>query len=190
MADCTVAEVDPASRVYQQGGLRPGDVIVRLNDRPVNCYPDLDQYLGSAGAWPRGENRLALAVVHRGGSAPADLATVKPRTLGLHPTQLYESISMALLFLVLAAYEPLRRREGMLMVAFILGYAVHRFLNEMLRNDTDIIHVGHFNTGMTLSQNGSILFLAVGLGLLVWLWGKPPPDALQSAAVAKARVRV
>jgi phosphatidylglycerol:prolipoprotein diacylglycerol transferase len=75
---------------------------------------------------------------------------------------------MALLFLLLTAYYPFRRRDGMVMVLFILGYSVHRFLNEMLRNDTPPVAFG-----MTLSQNGSILFFVIGLGLVVWLWQQP-----------------
>jgi hypothetical protein len=38
----------------------------------------------------------------------------------------------ALLFLVLIAYEPFRRRDGEVAVLLMLCYAVHRFLNEML----------------------------------------------------------
>jgi ABC-type molybdate transport system permease subunit len=41
-------------------------------------------------------------------------------------------------------------------------------LNEILRNDTKPVALG-----MTLSQNGSILFFAVGLFLAWWLWRKP-----------------
>jgi phosphatidylglycerol:prolipoprotein diacylglycerol transferase len=111
---------------------------------------------------------LRLTVFHPGGKEPGALESFVPWTLKLHPTQLYESISMALLFLLLTAYYPLRRRDGMVMVLFILGYSVHRFLNEMLRNDTDKVAFG-----MTLSQNGSILFFILGLCLLIWLWRKP-----------------
>jgi prolipoprotein diacylglyceryltransferase len=50
----------------------------------------------------------------------------------------------------------------------MIGYAVHRFLNEMLRNDTDPLA-----DGMTLSQNGSILFAVAGLILAWWLWRQP-----------------
>jgi prolipoprotein diacylglyceryltransferase len=171
MSDCTIGQVDPASEAHDKAGLRRGDIIVKANDRPINSYLDLNRYLGTD-AWPRGENCLRLTVVHPGGTDPQPLPEFAPRTLGLHPTQLYESISMAFLFLVLSAYYPLRQRDGLVMVLFILGYSVHRFLNEMLRNDTDLITIGHFRTGMTLSQNGSIVFFLVGLLLLTWLWWK------------------
>jgi prolipoprotein diacylglyceryltransferase len=170
--DCMVGEVDPASPAHRNG-LRHGDIITRANDQPINFSSDLQHYLEQVDTWPRGLNTLELTVVHAGERNPVRLETFAPRTLGLHPTQLYESISMALLFLVLTAYYPLRRRDGMVMVLFTLGYSVHRFLNEMLRNDTDPIFIGDFKTGMTLSQNGSIFFFVVGLLLLIWLWRKP-----------------
>jgi phosphatidylglycerol---prolipoprotein diacylglyceryl transferase len=97
-----------------------------------------------------------------------DLDPFQPLTLNLHPTQIYESISTLLLFFLLTAHYPFRRHDGEVMVLFILGYAVHRFLNEILRNDTKPVALG-----MTLSQNGSILFFAVGLFLAWWLWRKP-----------------
>ena len=87
-----------------------------------------------------------------------------PWTIGLHPTQLYESVSMALLFLLLLAYYPYRRRPGEVMVLFMLGYAVHRFLNECLRVDTDYVFAH-----MTLSQNISVIVFVCGLLLLAWL---------------------
>jgi phosphatidylglycerol:prolipoprotein diacylglycerol transferase len=97
-----------------------------------------------------------------------DLPAFTPWTLKLHPTQIYESISTLLLFFLLMAYYPFRRHDGEVMVIFIIGYSIHRFLNEMLRNDTDPVAFG-----MTLSQNGSILFLVVGLILAGQLWRKP-----------------
>jgi phosphatidylglycerol:prolipoprotein diacylglycerol transferase len=157
-----VAEVMPGSPA-EKSGLRAGDLIVRANDVPIERYTDLYHYLGEGDSWPRGENDLSLTVRRDG--TEVKLPPFAPRTLGLHPTQIYESISMALLYLVLVAFEPFRRRDGMVMVLFILGYSLHRFLNEMLRNDTANV----FDTGMTLSQNGSIFFFVVGLALLAWL---------------------
>ena len=63
-----------------------------------------------------------------------------------------------LLFCLLTAYYPFRRQPGEVMILFMMCYAVHRFLNEMLRNDTDPVALG-----MTLSQNGSILVFAAAL---------------------------
>jgi phosphatidylglycerol---prolipoprotein diacylglyceryl transferase len=72
----------------------------------------------------------------------------------LNPTQIYESVSMILLLFFLLSYYPFKKSDGSVMVLFMIGYGVHRFLNVMLRTDTDPVA---FN--MTLSQNISILVL-------------------------------
>jgi phosphatidylglycerol:prolipoprotein diacylglycerol transferase len=158
-----VADVEPHSPA-EEAGLHAGDDIVNADGQVITSANDLWRYMLED--WPRGKKDLALTV-RRAGNEIA-LPAFVPRTLGLHPTQVYESISMVLLLLVLLAYFPLRRHDGELMVLFILGYSVHRFLNEMLRNDTDPV-LGN----LTLSQVGSIFFLVVGLGLAIWLWRQP-----------------
>ncbi|MCS6850499.1 MAG: prolipoprotein diacylglyceryl transferase [Gemmataceae bacterium] len=162
--DRTVAAVEPDSPAAQ-AGLRAGDVIVQANDRAIADYESLWTYL--ARDWPRGETQLRLTV-RRGGEEIA-LPPFAPRSLGVHPTQLYETISALLLFLLLTAYYPLKRREGEVMILFMVGYAVHRFLNEMLRNDTDPVAFG-----MTLSQNGSLLVLAAAALLGGWVARQSP----------------
>jgi phosphatidylglycerol---prolipoprotein diacylglyceryl transferase len=69
------------------------------------------------------------------------------------------------LFLLMLAYMPFRRHDGEVMVLFMLGYAVHRFLNECLRDDTKPVAFG-----MTLSQNISVVVFAAGLVLALWIW--------------------
>jgi len=179
----TVGAVAEDSPAYLVGGLRPGDQIIKIrdfnkmgDDQMIEKYFDPDpEDLRSfwnclVPEWPRGKTDLALTV-ERGGKA-IDLPAFTPWTLKLHPTQIYESISMLLLFFLLTAYYPFRRREGEVMVVFMVGYAIHRFLNEMLRNDTDPVAFG-----MTLSQNGSILFLVVALILAAILAKADPISA-------------
>jgi phosphatidylglycerol:prolipoprotein diacylglycerol transferase len=130
--------------------------------------------------WPHGEQDLELTVLHANQTTPMALASFTPRTLGLHPTQVYETISTLLILLLLSAYFPFRRHNGEIIALFMLCYSVHRFLNEMLRNDTDPVFAN-----MTLSQNGSILVFATALILLVYLWRKPvqpEPEPEPSAA--------
>ena len=148
--------------------MRHGDLIVRADDRPISFASDLDRYLANSDEWPRGKNDLTLSVVHQGEKTTTTLAAFSPGTIGLHPTQLYETISMALLFLLLLAFEPFRRREGQLIALFFVCYPIHRFLNEMLRNDTPAVA---FN--MTLSQNGSIVVILIGVLVFLWLGRRP-----------------
>jgi prolipoprotein diacylglyceryltransferase len=171
-----VDEVEPKSPA-DEAGLKQRDVIVEVNGQTIERYYDPDDrdnpktlwgYLFRN--WPRGETQLELKVMREvnGKTQVVALEPFVPRTLGLHPTQLYESISMGLVFLLLLAYYPFRRHDGELFVLLMLCYSVHRFLNEILRKDTDPVFAG-----LTLSQNGSILVFAAALVLGWWLWRKP-----------------
>jgi prolipoprotein diacylglyceryltransferase len=165
----TVGTVDPASAAYQ-AGLRPGDVVTKVDDGDVKTYRDL--WFALVAEWPRGKNDLTLSVRRRG--EELTLPVFDPRTLGLHPTQIYESISTALLCLLLLALTPYRRHDGDVMILFLVGYSIHRFLNEMLRNDTDpplrdFLQLPDMIREMTLSQLGSVLVLSVAVGLW-WFW--------------------
>jgi prolipoprotein diacylglyceryltransferase len=159
--------------------------LAELRKRPVfdtKSYDVLWEHLQLK--WPRGKNDLTLAVKHAGENQPTVLASFVPRTLGLHPTQVYESISMLLLFVLLTAYYPLRRYDGQVMALFLICYPIHRFLNELLRNDTPPVAFG-----MTLSQNGSILILLAGLGLWIYLRLRPVEASYMPEALAKAGAR-
>jgi phosphatidylglycerol:prolipoprotein diacylglycerol transferase len=163
-----VGKVEPDSPAYHNG-LRDGDTILKVNGQDAD-NPFLA--LGDHNTWERGKNDVSLRVRHRNG-VEEDIGPFVAWSIGLHPTQLYESISMALLFLVMMAYLPFRPRDGAVMVVFMLGYAVHRFLNEMLRDDTSPVLFG-----MTLSQNISVLVFAAGALLGLYLWRRPtqPPE--------------
>jgi prolipoprotein diacylglyceryltransferase len=171
-----VDQVEPKSPAAE-AGLQAEDVIVEVNGQKIKQYyngkdpEDPESLWGYLfWNWPRGETKLELTV-ERGEGQEKKLVPLKPYypvTLGLHPTQLYESISMVLVFLLLLAYYPFRRHDGELLVLLMLCYPVHRFLNEMLRKDTAPVFLG-----MTLSQNGSILVFAAALVLGWWLWRQP-----------------
>jgi phosphatidylglycerol:prolipoprotein diacylglycerol transferase len=116
--------------------------------------------------WPKGRHDLELVVARDGKEVNVDFT---PRSLGLHPTQIYETISMGLLTILLLAYFPFRRHDGQVFVMFVFCYAAHRFLNEILRDDTTPVA---FN--MTLSQNMSLLMVILGIMLEMWLRNTQP----------------
>jgi prolipoprotein diacylglyceryltransferase len=159
-----VESVEPGSGA-ETAGLQPGDVIEVIDGRTLD--PDrklirsgpekLSTYLNYS--WPRGKNDLELKV--EGQAEPFRFA---PRTIGLHPTQVYETISMFLLVLLLLAFTPYKSRDGQVMGLLMVCYAVHRYLNELLRADDR-------PTGF--ESYGSLLLLAAGVALLVWLWRRP-----------------
>jgi phosphatidylglycerol:prolipoprotein diacylglycerol transferase len=167
----TVGAVEPNSPAARSG-LKPGDLIVQADVQRIENYRDLDNYLTHD--WPRGKNDLTLTVER--GKEQITLPAMVPLSLGLHPAQLYESFGCFLIFLVLLAYEPLRRRDGELMILLMLLYSVERFLLELIRDDNPAIAFG-----MTFSQNLSILILVGGLALLIL--SRRQPSRLQPGAL-------
>ncbi|MBI3822516.1 MAG: prolipoprotein diacylglyceryl transferase [Planctomycetes bacterium] len=148
-----VEAVEPGSAAADV--LKADDVIVEVNGKPVLKQEQVE---------PNVTGILQVTVIR--GGAPVTLPAFEPRSIGVNPTQIYETISMCLLLFFLLSYYPFKRHDGELMVLLMCAYAVHRFINEMLRTDTEAVA---FN--MTLSQNISIgIFMAgVALGVAIWL---------------------
>src|SRR5207247_1932695 len=122
-----VGAVEPDSPAARVGKLQPGDIILKIDDlateRPGDVYDKL-----KLDKWPRGKNDLVLTV--KRGNEEKKLPAFAPWTIGLHPTQLYETISMALVLWLLLALYPYRTKDGQVMVLFMFCYAFHRFFDE------------------------------------------------------------
>ncbi|MGF1580116.1 MAG: prolipoprotein diacylglyceryl transferase family protein [Gemmataceae bacterium] len=153
-----IEQIIPGSAAAE-AGLQGGDSILEINGNPINSYADIETQFYK---WPRGENTITLKI-RRGNQTKS--FTFVPSTIPLHPTQLYESISCGLLFALLLAYYPLRRRDGEVVVLLMMGYSAHRFINEALRNDTAPFPP----FGFTYSQNISLILFMAGLGLGIFL---------------------
>jgi phosphatidylglycerol:prolipoprotein diacylglycerol transferase len=151
----------------------------------IELYPaDSLEELTRPGDWPRGKASLTLGIERDG--KEIDLPSFAPETVGLYPTQLYETVSMALLILLLLAYYPYRRHDGELMVVLMIGYAIHRFINESLRIEPTV------GLGLTLSQWGSVVIFTAAVLMETYLWctmpsrwkGVPPPEHATQPATA------
>jgi prolipoprotein diacylglyceryltransferase len=116
--------------------------------------------------WPRGKKVLELTVLRN--NKEVELPAFAPETVGLFPTQLYETLSMVLLVLFLLAYYPFRRHDGQLMTVLMVCYALHRFVNESLRIEPS------YAGGLTLSQWISVLILVPAAVLELYLWRTQP----------------
>ena len=137
------------------------------------CLGDLDKWLGSLQAWKRGESRLELTFIPAPDAEPETI-TIYPRTLGLYPTQVYETVSMILLMMLLLAYYPFRRAPGQVGALLMIGYGVHRYLNEILRDDP---------RPEGLESYGSVFLVAAGVLMWVCLWriAATPPTTMRPA---------
>jgi phosphatidylglycerol:prolipoprotein diacylglycerol transferase len=168
-APAAVVAVDPGSPA-DQAGLRVGDQIVAINKEEIGSERDYDAFVYFGGL--KGQREMAMTVTRAGHSGRVELEPFVPGSIPLHPTQIYESISMALLLFFLLSYFPYKWKDGFVLVLLMAGYGVHRFLNEMLRIDNEKIFLD-----LTLSQNISLLVLIAACVLAFFVWRAKPPQA-------------
>ncbi len=82
-----------------------------------------------------------------------------------HPTQVYSSISCALLTGVLAWMFRVRKRHGVVLAYMLVCYPISRFLLEMIRSDNP-----RDTFGMTASQFVSVVMFSCGIVLFIVLY--------------------
>jgi phosphatidylglycerol:prolipoprotein diacylglycerol transferase len=108
----------------------------------------------------------------------------------LHPTQLYESFSMLLVFFFLLWLVKRKRFDGQVILLYALLYSVIRFAIEFLRDDPrgDIMGLTTL-TGLSTSQLISIAVAAGALVLLVIRWRRATAIARSNRRVASTAAR-
>lgn len=90
-------------------------------------------------------------------------------SMRLHPTQLYSSITAAILFFLTNAYFYYRPRNGAVLALSAFTYAITRFTIEFLRDDEPL----QFGTPFTISQLISIVMFVFAIGFSIWLSRQP-----------------
>jgi phosphatidylglycerol---prolipoprotein diacylglyceryl transferase len=151
----------PADRA----GLKVGDVVVRINDHSFKIAEAAQIIIYEA--LGKGEP-LAIRTAD-GETKTIEAIKIPERSRPVHPTQIYSSITAALLAWVLWSYYPLRRRDGEVTALMITLYPIARYLEEVIRVDEPSM----FGTGLSISQNVSVLLLIVAAGMWVWLRRQP-----------------
>ena len=106
----------------------------------------------------------------------------------LHPTQLYESFAMLLVFFFLLWLHRHRRFKGQVILAYALLYSVIRFAIEFLRDDPrgDLFGL----TTLTHLSTSQLISLLVGIASLIvliarWRGQRPLTAARQPAKPAR-----
>jgi phosphatidylglycerol:prolipoprotein diacylglycerol transferase len=102
-----------------------------------------------------------------------------PRSVPIHPTQLYAAIDAGLLALVLWFFYPFRRRDGEVFALLITIHPISRFLIEMIRSDEP----GQFGTLLTISQWLSLAILAAAIVLWIYI------ETFRAAAISPANAK-
>jgi phosphatidylglycerol:prolipoprotein diacylglycerol transferase len=87
--------------------------------------------------------------------------------LYLHPTQLYESFFMLLVFLFLVWLHRRKKFSGQVLITYAIVYAIFRFLIEFIRDDPrgDLLGLTTL-TGLSTSQ---IISLVVAAGAIIFM---------------------
>jgi len=108
----------------------------------------------------------------------------------LHPTQLYESFSMLLVFFFLLWLHKRKRFDGQVILLYALLYSIIRFAIEFVRDEPrgDILGLTTL-TGLSTSQLISLVVAAAALVILVIRWRKATMNASDDRLVASTAAR-
>lgn len=159
-----VARVDPGSTAAE-AGLHVGDSVLKINDTRIYSLSDAKRQLLAAF---RSQDPVRLAL-RDGRVIDIRATTIPDRSRPVHPTQIYSAIDAAILGSLLWTFFPLRRRDGEAIALLLTVHPITRFLLEIIRTDEPAV----FGTGMTISQNVSLVLLACGAALWWYLSRQP-----------------
>lgn len=114
-----------------------------------------------------------------------------PTDVHLHPTQLYESFAMLLVFFFLLWLHKRKRFSGQVILAYALLYAVIRFAIEFVRDDPrgDILGLTTL-TGLSTSQMISIVIGISALILLIVRRRRVNPVNLENPVILSSKTAV
>jgi phosphatidylglycerol:prolipoprotein diacylglycerol transferase len=113
-----------------------------------------------------------------------------PTNTYLHPTQLYESFAMLVVFLFLLWLHKHKRFSGQVILAYALLYSIVRFAIEFVRDDPrgDILGLTTL-TGLSTSQLISLIVGVSALVLLIVRRRRAQVDARANGLVASSAAR-
>jgi phosphatidylglycerol:prolipoprotein diacylglycerol transferase len=108
----------------------------------------------------------------------------------LHPTQLYESFAMLIVFFFLLWLHKHRRFSGQVILFYALLYSIIRFAIEFLRDDPrgDLFGLTTL-TGFSTSQIISVIVGIAALILLIMRWRKNGAVEKANAAIPQSATR-
>jgi phosphatidylglycerol:prolipoprotein diacylglycerol transferase len=169
-----VVRVDKGSAA-ERAGLKVGDVVLAINGNLLKLTDAAHILIYEA----LGQGQPLAIRTAAGETKTIEAIEIPERSRPVHPTQIYSSITAALLAWVLWSYYPLRRRDGEVTALMITLYPIARYLEEVIRVDEPSM----FGTGLSISQNVSVLLLIAAAGMWVWL-RRQPAGQLAFPAVA------
>jgi phosphatidylglycerol:prolipoprotein diacylglycerol transferase len=165
-----VAYVAPQSGAAS-AGLKAGDAIVAINGSRVASLHEARTKLAAGRSSFEVETADGRIVRWSSPTGP-------PRSVPVHPAQLYAAIDAGLLALMLWLYFPFRRRDGEVFALLITIHPIARFFLEMIRTDEP----GQFGTELSISQWISLAIFAAAAGLWLYLRQQPRTESRSLAS--------
>jgi phosphatidylglycerol:prolipoprotein diacylglycerol transferase len=154
-------------------GLKAGQTITTINGMPIKSVEWAQVALLDAA---KHGSQLSVSTADTGEVTWPITPPTGSRPV--HPAQIYSSINNLLICLFLLAISPFCRRDGSLFALLLTIYPITRFLLEIIRTDEAAI----FGTGLSISQNVSLLLLVAAVGVWAYVLRQPPRKTLSMAA--------
>jgi phosphatidylglycerol:prolipoprotein diacylglycerol transferase len=139
----------------ETAGLKAADEIVSINGAKVAGLTDARERLTAAHGMFEIETADGRISRWQSKAAP-------PRSVPIHPTQLYAAIDAGLLTMLLWFFFPYRRHDGEVFALLITLHPISRFFLEMIRADEP-------KSPLTISQSISLAILAAGVALWIYV---------------------
>ncbi len=150
------------SRQRGLNGFRVGDLLC--------CAAPIGLFLGRLANFVNGE------LYGRVTDSPLGMVFPGAGPLPRHPSQLYEAaLEGLILFLVMALLfrqDGIRRRPGMLLGIFLIGYGLARLAVEFFREPD--AHLGFILGPVTMGQILSVPMILLGVVTVAWARSRPP----------------
>jgi phosphatidylglycerol:prolipoprotein diacylglycerol transferase len=168
--DLTIDAVDPGSWA-QRNGIAPGQILDSIQVGQVPQVPSLQAQAMREHAPPELEGLVRTDRVR------TVVRELPNRSLPVHPSQIYASITGFLLCFWSLTIPRWVQRPGLVFGSGWLVYGVLRFLEEIVRVDEG----GQFGTELSIAQWVSIVGILFGAILTVYSWSGSSKSQLDQA---------
>jgi len=168
--DSTIDAVDPGSWA-QRNGIAPGQILDSIQVGQVPQVPSLQAQAMREHAPPELEGLVRTDRVR------TVVRELPNRSLPVHPSQIYASITGFLLCFWSLTIPRWVQRPGLVFGSGWLAYGVLRFLEEIVRVDEG----GQFGTELSIAQWVSIVGIVFGAILTVYSWSGSSKSQLDQA---------